>query len=625
MVVLAAAALFTACSDSDNNGGGSTPPPVVNPPPPPPPPPPAPTKVIGTVSTTTGPTTTAPLDQYVKLDLVAQSGTRVSIPVSATGTFSVDAAAGMYTVVAARPGYEKKEQAGFTVTANQNNTLNISLTALPAVTYIGHDDCAVCHKALYDGYIQSAHPHKIRKVVDGKQPQYPPFIDRTPAFSKLTGCQTGSPLDGGRKDIPCPKGWEDIAYTLGGSYKLRFILKDGYVMSGTRGQYDVPGTSYISNRFPADGNASAYTGQRYDCGGCHTTGFKYKVPQNQDGLPGIRGAWKFDGVQCEACHGAGARHAQTMNKSHITRKAGPRRTVAELQSADEGFGKAIPCYECHGRDSNRNLRDGKTDWSSDFDKALAARGIVPRLDPQGGRIRGTSSGLIDARSGDQTWTYWPAAPANKAPGRTAPIPADQELTMARSASFLGSHGDCSTCHNPHASARPGRFLVNKWYTGPENVDRSNEACMTCHSLFNPKLRSGGMQNLQCVDCHAPYVSFNGMEWPASGKRPPLGDLPGHIWKIDLGLDRPTNDPLPQYTNELLATPAKTGFIYPYMTIDFACRSCHHGEAPVANLNGLDVPGSYPASFNVNVEMLKFLNFRFHNNLPVGHSKTTPVN
>lgn len=339
------------------------------------------------------------------------------------------------------------------------------------------------------------------------------------------------------------------------------------------------------------------------------------MPENQDGLPGIRGAWKAEGIQCEACHGAGAGHAQTMQKADITRKAGPRRTLAELRSDNEGFGKAIPCYECHGRDSNRDLRDGKTDWPSGFDRALADRGIVPTVDPQGGRIRVHSSGLIDARSGDQTWTYWPAAPAAKAPGRTAPIPADKELTLARSPSFLGSHGDCSTCHNPHASTRAGRFLDNSWYTGPEGADRSKESCLECHALFDPQLRTtGGMKDLQCVECHAPYVSFNGMLWPGAGTRPPMGDLPGHIWRIDLGLDRPAGDPLPQYTNQLLATPAKTGFVYPYMTMDYACRTCHHNQPHVPGLNDAGVPGSQPAVFDISEDLLKFINFRFHNNL-----------
>jgi len=123
------------------------------------------------------------------------------------------------------------------------------------MTYIGHNDCAVCHQDYFDGYINSGHPNKITKVVDGKQPEYAPFVDRNPFFSLLEGsnCLTGDPIDGGRTPIDCPTSWDDVAYALGGVYKLRFILKDGYVMSGNKAQYDVPGTSYIMNRFPPGG------------------------------------------------------------------------------------------------------------------------------------------------------------------------------------------------------------------------------------------------------------------------------------------------------------------------------------------------------------------------------------
>ena len=605
LATLAGAALLIGCGSSSRDDD-----PGVTPPPPPPPPPP-PTVVIGSIGTDV-----MSLDQFASVTLVPVTGEAVALAVQADGSFEQEVDAGDYTVVADRPGYAPDEFA-FEVVANQENLLEITLDALPAMTYIGHNDCAVCHQDLYDGYIQSAHPWKIIKVEDGVQPEYPPFVDRTPFFDLMTTCQTGSPLDDGFIDVDCPEDWGDVSYTLGGVYKLRFLLEDGYIMtSPDAGQYDVPGTSYIMNRFPPEGNVSGYTGGRYDCGVCHTTGYQHTTadnPYQQDDLPGIRGTWHFDGVQCEACHGAGASHAQTASAADITRKAGARRTLDTLRSPTEGVGQAISCYECHGRDSNRNLR-GTSDWPSGFDQALANRGIVPSVDPQGGRIIPAGSGLVRARVGDQTWTYWPEAPADAV--RTPPIPADQELTLARSNSFLSTHGDCALCHNPHASTRAARFLENDWYTGPEGVDRSKESCLQCHSLYDPQKRvSGGMRDLQCVDCHAPYVSGTGVNWPGAGTRPTLGDIPAHIWRIDLGLDRPADDPLPQYTNQLRDPPANSGFVYPYMTTDWACRTCHHDQAAVPGLNNVDIPGSYPVFFDVSDDFLKAIGFRFHNNLP----------
>jgi len=93
----------------------------------------------------------------------------------------------------------------------------------------------------------------------------------------------------------------------------------------------------------------------------------------------------------------------------------------------------------------------------------------------------------------------------------------------------------------------------------------------------------------------------------------MGDIPAHIWRIDLGLERPADDPLPQYTNQLRDPPAKSGFIYPYMTTDWACRTCHHDQAAVPGLNNVDIPGSAPVVFDVSDEFLKAIGFRFHNN------------
>jgi hypothetical protein len=139
--------------------------------------------------------------------------------------------------------------------------------------------------------------------------------------------------------------------------------------------------------------------------------------------------------------------------------------------------------------------------------------------------------------------------------------------------------------------------------------------MRCHALHDPKLRLGGMKNVDCVDCHAPYVSFNGTFIAGAGQRPPLGDNPAHVWTINLGLDRPVNDPLPQYTNQLLATPTKSGFLYPYLTAELACRNCHHDQSAIQGINGVNIPGSYPAEFPVTDAMLRAISFRMHNNLP----------
>ncbi|HWR97200.1 MAG TPA: multiheme c-type cytochrome [Candidatus Methanoperedens sp.] len=72
----------------------------------------------------------------------------------------------------------------------------------------------------------------------------------------------------------------------------------------------------------------------YDCGRCHTTG--YAAEGHQDGLPGIVGTWLFDGVQCENCHGPGARRARSRRREDIvTRPDG--------------------CFSCHRQESPEGI------------------------------------------------------------------------------------------------------------------------------------------------------------------------------------------------------------------------------------------------------------------------------
>jgi hypothetical protein len=70
----------------------------------------------------------------------------------------------------------------------------------------------------------------------------------------------------------------------------------------------------------------------YDCGACHTTG--YRAQGNQDGLEGIIGTWAESGIQCEECHGPGSNHVSN-----------PYGVAMEIDRSSQ------LCGECHIRDS----------------------------------------------------------------------------------------------------------------------------------------------------------------------------------------------------------------------------------------------------------------------------------
>jgi len=157
--------------------------------------------------------------------------------------------------------------------------------------YVGAVRCGKCHAKEYDEWRTSGHAQIIHRADD-------------PAVGK----------------IPLPPGYgrEDVSYVIGGfKWKTLFLDEKGYVITSTP---EGPGKNQygIASRLWVD----YLPGEKvlYDCGECHTTGFSSEGRQKR--LEGIVGTWRFEGVQCEACHGPGGKHAGTKLKDDIVINAG---------------------------------------------------------------------------------------------------------------------------------------------------------------------------------------------------------------------------------------------------------------------------------------------------------------
>jgi hypothetical protein len=150
--------------------------------------------------------------------------------------------------------------------------------------------CAICHQDNYDSYMKHGHPLKLYHTA-GQQPP----ADLYPWGQTLPA-------------LPNNVQWADIEYIMRGSSgagSFRFY-------GGNRGtrKFDGHQIDLVS------GNATSAT-SGYSCGKCHTAGFTdYPKINNQpdpdpthhqSGLPWIQGIWALEGIQCEACHGAGGR------------------------------------------------------------------------------------------------------------------------------------------------------------------------------------------------------------------------------------------------------------------------------------------------------------------------------
>lgn len=199
--------------------------------------------------------------------------------------------------------------------------------SLMAANYVGSDACFKCHPQQYNDFKVSGHPYKLQKAETAKY-----------------------------RPLPLPAGysWDDISYVIGGATKkTRYMDKKGYIITAAKDGSELKTQYNIET-----GTWSFYEkGKKkpYDCGECHTTG--YKKEGNQDNLEGIIGTWVLPGIQCEACHGAGGEHVKSGNKAKI----------AVDRSSDA-------CGQCHIRDSKDKIpaKDGFIQHHEQYNELLAS-------------------------------------------------------------------------------------------------------------------------------------------------------------------------------------------------------------------------------------------------------------
>ncbi|MCO5188772.1 MAG: hypothetical protein M9918_11320 [Anaerolineae bacterium] len=189
--------------------------------------------------------------------------------------------------------------------------------ATAAQTFVGAEECGSCHEEIYARYQTTGHARALTA------------IDSSTVETVLANGHNGI-------DMP-PDGyvWEDIAYMIGGfGWMARFVDSDGYLISGPSSQYN-----FENELLETDAAWAAYDAADdgvFTCGACHTTGYAEQGHQNN--LAGVAGAWAFDGVQCERCHGPGSLHAEN-----------PQGVTMSIDRDSQA------CGSCHVRDERATI------------------------------------------------------------------------------------------------------------------------------------------------------------------------------------------------------------------------------------------------------------------------------
>lgn len=209
--------------------------------------------------------------------------------------------------------------------------------------YVGSEACQACHADIYADFIKTGHPSMLATADSVQQAGH--FPDYVTALQK-----------------PADLAWGDIDRVIGG-----FWWKANFTDAATGGIYYGPDRLFN----PATETLDDYDGttpgvEEYACAECHTTG--YIGEGHQEGKENIVGHWSFDGIQCEACHGAGGDHvadpykaAMTVDRSSaLCGRCHSKGDVSTIQAAN-GFIKdhqqyneqfatkhlTLECVDCH--------------------------------------------------------------------------------------------------------------------------------------------------------------------------------------------------------------------------------------------------------------------------------------
>lgn len=293
----------------------------------------------------------------------------------------------------------------------------------PDLAFVGSETCADCHAGtreladVYTPWQESGHPYKVIKV-EGEAP-----VDAYPSHAEF-------PNDF-MLDVPGDYTWDDISYVIGGyGWKMRWIAKDGYIVTGIENnQYNFETDSYSNYHFDDPDKSKPY-----DCGRCHTTGWvadedwdtDNDTSDNQDGMMAMAGTFFAGGVHCEECHGMGSQHVYSRDYE-MTVDSSPElcgrchmRNTDHSIAASSGFikhheqydewlhsphaggGNAPDCNACHDPHA-----------SVIFDGYAAGQGVKPEADCESCHVYGDNADIASTNHAVETCTVCHMPKASK--------------------------------------------------------------------------------------------------------------------------------------------------------------------------------------------------------------------
>jgi len=231
--------------------------------------------------------------------------------------------------------------------------------------------------------------------------------------------------------------------------------------------------------------AATYVGSEV-CQTCHEDTYNAFFKTNPHRLAQTDAKYHAAGHVCEACHGPGSKHVESLNAADI-------RNPAKLKPAETDR----VCLTCHlnqptqvGRIHSSHMRNQVSCVACHTMHGHGAEGLVPR--------RSADINTLCARCHADVWASFLQPYHHRLP----------EGAMS-----------CVDCHNPHGSFlphmiqtvnanEPGCFKCHGDLRGPfpfEHPPMRVEGCVACHQPHgsaNPRMLTRAQVRFVCLECHS---------------------------------------------------------------------------------------------------------------------------
>lgn len=414
-----------------------------------------------------------------------------------------------------------------------------------AATYVGTQAC-VCHNSTHVSPWKATLHAQIHMLPSAGtiRPPWTGSVNMGSAYGNATVSLTlvGSVYKATLNPSSGTPVTYDIAYTYGGGFKQRYLVKIGLSYYMLPIQWNL--TKYLAfgtgswatynpgNWFNANGTLksidNAFRKKSYDknCVGCHVTGTRIAKNISGTDTSWVAG-WANSNdttnikVGCESCHGPGSDHIIDPSNSNIF---GPNQmNSAGLQRQQE------VCGQCHMRSSSTGFTY-EYPWKESVDSGYTPGNVLSNYIPVWQNFFNAVGGpgvwpdTLTSRQHHQQWQDMSYSPHN-------------------------NNMNCFRCHEPHTSVNglPHQLKLSA---------QDNSICIQCHSNFgtigNPNInairnhtkhtydptnqnQTGGTS--RCVTCHMTKTAVTAVSY----------DISSHNFKVirpsktlqKLGVSSPT--------------------------------------------------------------------------------------